>query len=317
MQVDTVFDLASVTKVFATATLAAVLVERGWIRWDQPIRSIFPEHPSRGITLAHLLSHTSGLPWWAPYWERIRARFEPSPLYEVPFAERQAEMRRLVLATAPEHAPGERAVYSDVSFLLLGFALEEIVGMPLDRAVRELVWEPMGVEGAFYRRVTRSPETDRQGFVAATEDSAWRGGVLQGQVHDDNCWSMGGVAAHAGAFAAVRDVLHFAQRLLGGFLSPRILRAAWSRVPSPPGCERTLGWDTPSGDNPSASRLSSPGTVGHLGFTGTSLWIDPKAGLAVTLLTNRVHPTRDNVRIRDFRPRFHEALRWDIASATL
>jgi CubicO group peptidase (beta-lactamase class C family) len=123
---------------------------------------------------------------------------------------------------------------------------------------------------------------------------------------------MGGYGGHAGAFGTIRDVLHFARGLMTGFLSSPVLDAAWTRVQNPPGCDRTLGWDTPSGPTSSAGGHFSEQSVGHLGFTGTSLWIDPKAQLAVVLLSNRVHPSRDNLKIRTFRPQFHDAIRMDL-----
>ncbi|OFZ56425.1 MAG: hypothetical protein A2428_15755 [Bdellovibrionales bacterium RIFOXYC1_FULL_54_43] len=306
IDVETFFDLSSVTKVFATATLAAVLVDRGWISWDTPLRSILPEYPHSGIELRHLLSHTAGLPAWEPFWEKLRSRFTPRELYRVSIRERQSAMRELVFSVPPGASPGERAVYSDLSFLLLGFALEQVTGMPLDQAVRKFVWDPMGVRDAFYRRVNRRAESAVLEQVAATENCPWRG-AIQGQVHDDNCWAMGGYGGHAGAFAKIRDLLQFARSLMTGFLSSETRRAAWSRVSSPAGCLRTLGWDTPGAVETSARGLSDR-SVGHLGFTGTSLWIDPERGLAIALLTNRVHPTRENIKIRAFRPRFHEVL---------
>jgi CubicO group peptidase (beta-lactamase class C family) len=316
---DTTFDLASVSKVFGTAALAATLVERKWIQWNAPLKCFLPEFPTDDVLLSHLLSHTAGLSWWEPYWQKLRERFG-DPLWRAPIADRQREMRRLMCAAPREARPGERAVYSDPSFMLLGFALEEATSMPLDSAIRDLVWSQMGIEmgegkGAFYRRIDNSPENARLDFVAATEKDSWRGGLLQGQVHDDNCWAMGGYAGHAGAFGRAQDVLQFAARLVMGHFSRETLGAMWTRVPQPSGCERTLGWDTPSGAEPSAGRFFSPRSVGHLGYTGTSIWIDPEASLAVTLLGTRVHPDRNEERIqafRKFRPRFHDALREDL-----
>jgi CubicO group peptidase (beta-lactamase class C family) len=319
MTPETVFDLASLSKVMATATLAATLVDRRWISWDTCLAEILPQ-AARGqegwapVRLRHLLSHTAGYLAWAPFWERMREKFAGKALHRVPVRERQRAMRELVLAIPPDVEPGSQALYSDISFLLLGFALEEVTGLALDQAVERLVWRPMGLETAFYRAVTADPLSARLEEVAATEECPWRGGVLQGQVHDDNCWSMGGYGGHAGVFGSARDVLQFARALLagqghGGFLSRETLRAAWSRVDEPPGCARTLGWDTPSGDEPSAGRLFSSRSVGPMGYTGTSLWVDPEARLAVALLTNRVHPTRENTLIRAFRPKFHDALR--------
>lgn len=188
--------------------------------------------------------------------------------------------------------------------------------MPLDRAITEWVLKPFEMNSAFYRRVGRKAgelDSGRLEAAAATEDCPWRGGVLQGQVHDDNTWAMGGYAGHAGLFGSIRDVLQFA-RVLPRMISSRTLGEAWTRVSEPTGCPRTLGWDTPTGPDSSAGRYFGLGTVGHLGFTGTSLWIDPAAGLAVGLLTNRVHPSRDNIAIRALRPKFHDALHEDLAS---
>lgn len=312
MCADTVFDLASLSKVMGTATLAAILVERGWIGWDSPLDALLPGSKFPGVSVRHLLSHTAGFAAWAPFWEKLRERFPPGSLFEVPIAERQSAMREFVLASKTEAAPGVRALYSDVSFLLLGFALEEVTRLPLDQAIETYVLRPMGITGARYFRTDRAPAQGLNEEIAATEKCTWRGSVLQGQVHDDNCWSMGGYGGHAGIFANAADVLKFGAHLLSGFLSKSTLTTAWTRVASPPACERTAGWDTPSGDTPSVGRKFSTRSVGHLGFTGTSLWIDPDAGVAVTLLSNRVHFGRENTLIRAFRPAFHDAIREDL-----
>lgn len=317
MVYDTVFDLASLTKIFATAPLAAVLVERGWMGWSTPVASILPTFPYPEIQIRHLLSHTAGYTAWKPLWTQLRDHFAPRPLYSVSIEKRQSWVRDALCSGAPEFAPEvaveTRATYSDLSFLVLGFALEAVTAMPLAQAVQRFVWGPMGIEGARFYPVTSSPADAIREEVAATEECSWRGGVLQGQVHDDNCWAMGGVAGHAGVFGTAKDLLFFSKRLLEGFLSPSVLKAAWTRVPRPPGCERTLGWDTPSGPESSAGHFFSTASVGHLGYTGTSLWIDPVAGLSVVLLSNRVHPSRENTKIRAFRPRFHDAIREDLS----
>jgi CubicO group peptidase (beta-lactamase class C family) len=309
---DTVFDLASISKVIATAALAANFVERGWLKWNTPVAAIFPEFKFKKIQVRHLLSHTAGYCAWVPLWEWMRQQFPFAPLSSIPIRVRQRAMREKVFSITPDVEVEEKALYSDISFLMLGFVLEEIAQMPLDQAVQKFVWKPMGIRGTFYRKVTRAPDEAIKDSVAATENSSWRGGVLQGQVHDDNCWAMGGYGGHAGVFGAARDVLYFSKKLLEGFLSPSTLKAIWTRVPMPPGCDRTLGWDTPSGEQSSSGRLFSKNSVGHLGFTGTSLWIDPEAEIAVTLLSNRVHPSRDNIKIREFRPLFHDAIRMDL-----
>ncbi len=311
MEVDTPFDIASVTKVMATASLVAQLVERRWVRWDSPVKRYLSDFPYSDITLADLLSHTAGLPAWSPLWQTLRESLrvnQGDEIFRLPISLRQAEMRRLVLNIPREAPTGERAVYSDISFLLLGYALEEICSAPLDEAVQSLVWNPMGLKGASFRRVNQSVEEARAEAFAATENCPWRGGVIQGQVHDDNCWSMGGVAGHAGVFARAEDVLRFGVEWLTRMFSTHTRSEAWSRVSRPSGCSRTLGWDTPSGEQPAAGQILSPLSVGHLGFTGTSLWIDPVRGWVITLLTNRVHLGRENIKIREFRNRLHTVL---------
>ncbi|MEO5970455.1 MAG: serine hydrolase domain-containing protein [Bdellovibrionia bacterium] len=316
MLANTVFDLASLTKVFATAPLAAALVDRGWLSWDTPIAALLPDYPYPKIEVRHLLSHTAGLAAWAPFWKTLWEQFAPIPLWQVSVQDRQIAMKKLVFAVPPESPPGERCVYSDLSFLILGFALEELTHLPLDQAVRKWVWDPMGIRGAKYFHtnldISRAMSQGIRLEYAATEDCSTRGGVLQGQVHDDNCWAMGGFAGHAGAFGQASDVLQYARGLFQGFLSPQTLQAMWTKVSKPLGCERTLGWDTPSANASSVGTKFSPASVGHLGFTGTSLWIDLEAELAVTLLSNRVHPSRENTHIKNFRPRFHDAIRLDL-----
>ncbi|MBS1961064.1 MAG: beta-lactamase family protein [Bdellovibrionales bacterium] len=322
MELDTVFDLASVTKVFGTGALAMAFVERGWLTWDTPASAILHDFRHAGVTLRQLAAHTSGLPAWYPFFERMREAFSTHELERIAVDERQEVMREIVMGVELERAPGTKAVYSDVGFLVLGFCLEAIAGLPLDRAVERFVWQPMGlyedpaggkVRGPFYRRTIEPAFRDRDETVAATEDCPWRRGVLQGQVHDDNTWAMGGYAGHAGAFGDARTLLRFGRALLDGYFSPAVTAEAWTRVSIPEGCDRTPGWDTPSGDSPALGKIFSPRSVGHLGFTGTSFWIDPVNQVVVTLLTNRVHPSRENTLIRAFRGRFHDALARDLS----
>lgn len=317
MAIETPFDLASVSKVYATATLAARLIDRGWIDWTTPLQAMIPQFSDSRVTIEHLLAHTAGLPAWLPLYERLRDRFAPSPIHEVSVELRQRAMRELVLAAPLEAEPGAVAVYSDLSFLLLGFALEEVTSLPLDAAVERFVWAPLGIESSVYRRTTRSASAGADERYAATELCPWRGAMVQGQVHDDNCWTMGGYGGHAGVLAPASDLMLFAARMLGGFLSPGVLSRAWTPVRPPMGplgCSRTPGWDTPSGDEPAFSKRFSQRSVGHLGFTGTSLWIDSTRGLAVALLSNRVHPSRENILIRSFRNQLHAALADDLGA---
>lgn len=314
ISVETIFDLSSVSKIFGTTALLATLIEQGRLKWSTSLQDIFPLYPYREIQLKHLLSHTAGFVAWQPLWERLRERFSGKKLENVPVEDRQRAMREIVLNIAPEVPIETRVLYSDISFLLLGFAIEEVTGLALDLAVTELLWKPMGIEHSYYTRVTASPTRQIDEKVAATEISAWRGGLLQGQVHDDNTWAMGGYAGHSGAFGNARDLLFFARRLMTGYLPLRIRDEMWTRVDWPVGCERALGWDTPSEKSSLLGDLMSRRSVGHWGFTGTSLWIDRDREIAVTLLSNRVHPTRDNNLMKQFRPVFHDALVTDFDS---
>jgi CubicO group peptidase (beta-lactamase class C family) len=303
---NTVFDLASLTKPLVTATLAARLVERGLLDWTTPVRSILeaPEEWS-GIELWHLLSHTAGFQAWSPFWQVLRERFG-AKLSHASIRQRSEFMRAEVLRQLPETEPGRRTLYSDVSFLALGFIVEQVTGMRLDHA-----WDELGF-GARFRPVHRHPSMQQPADdrCAATESSEWRGGVMQGEVHDENCWSMGGVAGHAGLFGTAEQVIEIVNAVFTGRLfSDAIADVVFARVTPSTGDPRTMGWDIPSGESSSAGPILAArrGVVGHLGFTGTSLWVDRQSGWAFLLLTNRVHFGRDNVGIRQLRPLFHQA----------
>ena len=318
MQPDTVFDVASVSKVMATAPLVAHLVDRGWLRWDTPVRAILPDFASREMNIGHLLSHTSGLTAWQPFFETIRSEIAGDDAIEFrAIAGRQERMRELVTALKPDLPPGQRTLYSDPNFLLLGFILETITDLPLDEAVTRYLWKPMGLRGPHYRRTNRAAFASRDDRYAATEDCPWRGTILQGQVHDDNAYVMGGYAGHAGVFAELRDGLEFGRKLYEReFFSHEILKKMWSLADSPAGCERTYGWDTPSGPSPAFSGFSK-NSVGHNGFTGTSLWIDLDRGYVVGLFSNRVHPTRLNEKHKTFRGVFHRTLAHELGIPNL
>jgi serine-type D-Ala-D-Ala carboxypeptidase len=301
MLTQTIFDIASLTKVFATTSLVTVLVERKWIKWDTPLQALLPDYPVRDLTLSHLLTHTAGLPAWKPLWEVLKKKFSPYPLDKINPEVRKQEMRNLLMKISPEDSIGKQRVYSDITFLLLGYALEEATQMTFQHAVQHLVWNPMGIKTAFFSLVNCGVEKGRRENVAATEDCHWRGGVLQGQVHDDNAWAMGGMGGHAGVFTNASELLKLSAQWLGHFFTNQTQLEAWNQ-----------GWDTPSLHDSSSGKYFSSNSIGHLGFTGTSLWIDPVARLAVVLLSNRVHPSRENIKIRKFRPRFHDALREDL-----
>ncbi len=306
----TPFDVASLTKVLATASLFARCVDRGWVKWEEPVAKFLPSADSR-LRFSHLLSHTSGLPAWKPFFELMIRDFGTPELHRFSVAERQSKMKEWVLATPLEEEPGKRCLYSDLGFMMLGFALEVLLNAPFDELVRKYVWQEMGLDSTFFFRTDQAPSALQQEEFAATEDCPWRKTVLQGQSHDDNVWAMGGYGGHAGAFSTTDDILKHLQQLRSGYLSTKILHAMWAPWQQ---SGRTLGWDIPSPKS-SSGRFFSEKSVGHLGFTGCSLWIDLAKGFAITLLANRVHPSRENLKIKDFRPLLHDALYLDAVSS--
>lgn len=330
---DDLFDVASLTKVMATATVAARLVGAGALALDAPVAEKLPGFDrggKEGVTARHLLAHASGLAWWRPYFERAAAdpvagaAFLP-PASRPPvgalapaFRRGRALLREAVLAEPLEAAPGTRAVYSDPGFLALGFLLEAVGGAPLARLADDLVFRPLRLastcflDGLDAASLARAAGRD----FAPTEDCPHRGEVNQGAVNDDNAWAMGGAAGHAGVFSTAVEVAALGQAWLDALrgrpsIVPAAAAAELARRDPTPGSTRALGWDTPSAAGSSLGTVlgrGPRGAIGHLGFTGTSLWVDVDAEVVVALLTNRVHPTRENERIRAFRPVFHDAV---------
>jgi len=301
----TVFDLASLTKPLATTPAVMKLVGEKKIGLSDSLASILPHFSGTdkaSITVRHLLCHTSGLPDYRPLYLKLGGA--------VP--ERRTDLcRRYLVETPLIHPIGKETVYSDLGFMILQWVVEAVSGRHLDRLTAEEIYRPMGISDLFYVN-RRFPRPDRR--YAATEKCPWRGRLLQGEVHDENAWILEGVAGHAGLFGTAGAVNHLLWRLIevykGGspedlFLNQALVRDFFSRQP---GTERVLGFDTPSQTGASCGRHFSGHTVGHLGFTGTSFWVDLERTVVVVLLTNRVHPTRENVRIRAFRPQLHDAV---------
>ena len=307
MTVDTVFDLASLTKPIATATALMLLAEAGMVGLDAPIGdylSVACRAASASPTLRQLLSHCAGLPAWRPYYQAIDPAWPPP------------DRRRAVYAAVHREpfiaSPGRTVQYSDVGFMLLGELVETVSGTPLDAFCEQKIFAALHLEGMGFRNLAR-PRPAGVPF-ASTESCPWRGRVIDGEVHDENAWIMGGVAGHAGLFATARQVWQFAQGLLDGLqgrawlVSTATLRTFTRRQAVPEGSTWALGWDTPTAGTSSAGRYFSPTAIGHLGFTGTSLWIDPAQQVIMVLLTNRVHPSRQRDGIRAFRPLIHDAV---------
>jgi CubicO group peptidase (beta-lactamase class C family) len=228
---------------------------------------------------------------------------------------RAARALRAILRLELEAEPGERAAYSDPGFILLGAALEAAAGRSLFAFAREELFLPLGMLQTRYC----PRHSERDGIPPTEEDKAFRGRTVQGEVHDENCFVLGGVSGHAGLFAPAADLLRFAEAMLSPLrndeeetlFTAESIRLFTRRAELPPGSTRALGWDTPSANSSSGSSFSA-GSFGHLGFTGTSLWIDPDRDLAVVLLTNRTFPTRVNKGVQELRPLLHDAIVKDI-----
>jgi|SRR5579864_8075245 len=299
---ETIFDLASLTKVIATTSLVMRHLHAGALELDTPIRALLPSWQGAdraAVSVRHLLDHSSGLPAHLRLWEHARGR---------------DAFERAIALTPLEAPPGTRSVYSDLGFMLLGFLIADIGGRRLDEQWAD--WRRVALPrdailafGAVGRLAPVRPEFP--GLVAPTELDPWRGRVLSGEVHDENAAALGGVAAHAGLFGTARAVGAFARLVLQTFQSatplgsPDAMRL-FAR-PSRPSDSRALGWDTMRPTS-SCGALMSPAAIGHTGFTGTSLWIDHEQDVYVVLLTNRVHPTRENQALPQLRPRFHDAV---------
>jgi CubicO group peptidase (beta-lactamase class C family) len=286
----TLYDLASLTKVITATTLAMRLFERGQLKLEYPVSRYFPSFIGEGrekITVKHLLTHSSGLPAHLPLYKEIQGKRN--------FVQR-------VLEIPLEYEPGTQAVYSDLGIILLGDIIEKVSGRTLDRLAAQQIFQPLGMTQTMFK-----PAASLKSGIAPTELDPWRGRLLRGEVHDENAYAMGGISAHAGLFADSGNLAVFCQMLLNGgvYDHRRIVRRSTLgkftvRQDLPEGSSRALGWDTPSPGS-SAGTLMSPASFGHTGFTGTSIWIDPTRELFVILLTNRVHPTRENNAIREVR----------------
>jgi CubicO group peptidase (beta-lactamase class C family) len=301
------FDLASLTKILLTTLLAMIRTERGEASLSAKLSWVLPDYVSRNpsaaeVTVGQLLSHTSGLPAWRPFHEKLRDHFGAAlPL--VPVARRKAHFDSLLDEVPLECAPGERVIYSDLGFLLL----ERILSRDLTSDAKRIFGTIPGLQ--FHDRPVLDSRTLSSTHVA-TEVCPWRG-LIQGTVHDDNAWSRGGLSGHAGLFGRLCDVQLWVESLFNEkWVSLSTLRQFTRTVSDSSGAVRAFGFDVPSATGAgSTGTCFSMNSIGHLGFTGTSLWMDLDAGEYAILLTNRVHPSRFDDRIRKLRIAFHEEVR--------
>jgi serine-type D-Ala-D-Ala carboxypeptidase len=299
----TVFDLASLTKVIATTTLAMRAVDEGRLSLDDRVADrlrAWRGADRESVTIHDLLAHTSGLTAYLPFYRDCTGRLE---------------FEHAICALPLEYVPRTQSIYSDLGFILLGFILEDA------RERTRAAWDPATTLAAQFHRLAAYISAEPLAFnpprawrphTAPTEVDPWRGRLLVGEVHDENAWALGGAAGHAGLFGTAAAVGAFARVTLLTLAGQDILANAatardFIRKPGVPGSSRALGWDTMLPTS-SCGTLMSPTAIGHTGFTGTSLWIDWERDLYVVLLTNRVHPTRDNERIGAVRRALHDAV---------
>jgi CubicO group peptidase (beta-lactamase class C family) len=322
----TLFDIASLTKPVATTTMAMILYERGFLELEAPVTGALPEFANaagtpdprrRDVTFRMVLAHSSGLPAYEKLFLRARER---------------NDLLRAALATPFTADPASRAEYSDIGFILLALALERIAGESLDVFCAREIFGPLSMAHTTFNppqslRPQIPPTADERedqerggagaharemppGASLTKPRSTFRNRVIQGEVQDENAYVLGGVAGHAGLFSTAEDISRFAQAMLNGgapILRPETVALFTQAETAPTGTTRTLGWDTPSSPSQSG-KYFGPGSYGHLGYTGTSLWIDPARRLSITLLTNRTWPDCSNPAIKQVRPKFHDAI---------
>ncbi len=299
---DTIYDLASLTKPVVTTTAIAMLVAANRMQLDAPVERFLPEWEKapdaagwrKKVTVRHLLLHTSGLPAWQQYFAAAKGK---------------KEILAKALAEPLVVEPGTKIEYSDIGFILLGEIVERVSGKTLDQFARERILAPLGMSDAQF-----NPPKNLRARIAPTEyDTTFRKRLVLGEVHDQNAWTMGGVAGDAGLFSTVADLAAFCQMMLNGgqYAHQRLLSrstiAQFTKAVKVGEISRTLGWDVPSEQSQSGKYFSAK-SYGHLGYTGTSIWIDPEKELFVILLTNRVHPSADNEKIKNVRPAVHDAV---------
>jgi CubicO group peptidase (beta-lactamase class C family) len=320
MRLETVFDLSSLTKPLATTIAVMLLVCENKLRLGDRVTRFFHNfgvHDKGHVTFRQVLAHCSGLAPWRPFFQQV-AQIEKTGKVNFMASHGAKEwVYEEIHREKPEAPPASKALYSDLNFMLLGETVERIATVALNRFCRERIYRPLGLRATDFidislvrsRRLEPVPE-----MFAPTSFCPFRKRMLVGEVDDENAYAMGGVAGHAGLFAPVKEVDRIAQELIACWagrselVPQKIIREFWTRDTTVRGSTWALGWDTPSPQFSSSGRHFSPNAVGHLGFTGTSLWIEPAREIAVSLLTNRVHPRRDNQAIRDFRPKIHDLI---------
>ena len=297
MTLNTLFDLASLTKVISTTNCAMICIDRGLFKLDDRVAKYIPHFAANGkenITIRNLLLHNSGLPAYKRYYK----------MYD-----NSTDVLNDIYSTKLEYPTGIKTVYSDLGIITLGKIIEKVTGMTLDKFAQKEIFDPLGMKNTMY-----NPPDSLKKYCAPTEyDNYWRHRQIQGEVHDETASMLGGVAGHAGLFSTAGDIAKVLQMLLqkGKYNGKQIIKPATVKLFTKRQSEestRALGWDTKSKTGSSAGDLFSDDSYGHTGFTGTSVWTDPERKLFVVFLTNRVYPTRENHKIFKVRPALHNAV---------
>lgn len=307
MEKDTVFDLASLTKPLATTMAIMKLVDDKKAELDRPLSGMIaaPLKDKKDLTLRYLLSHSAGFADWKPFYRDL-VHYRPE--------ERKRILREWIIEEPLMYNPGEGCLYSDLGFMLLEWIFEEVAETTLPRFMQHTFFGPLSLQKTFLHQGILPPGLKRED-VAATEKCAWRQRIIQGEVHDENAFALGGYSGHAGMFATAKEVLtlmnilrdHYLEKR-NDFFSPGIVQDFFRRQEIVGDSTRALGWDTPSVSNSSSGRYFSSTSVGQLGFSGTSIWMDLQKDITVVFLTNRIHPHRNNQQIRKFRPLLHDLI---------
>jgi CubicO group peptidase (beta-lactamase class C family) len=305
---DTIFDLASLTKPLSTTLCLMKLVDEGKLELDQPLSELIPilvSSDKRNLTPRQLLSHSAGFTDWKPFYLDLMA-------YESD--QRKGILREQILRDPLVYAPGEEYLYSDLGFMILEWIIEEVTGMSMRQFVEESFYQPLRLERTFLSTVPPSMPFKKVVF-AATQDCPWRKRVIQGEVDDENAWALGGYSGHAGLFGPAEEVYEVVNLLREHYFEMRndyfkseTVKTFFTRQDVVKGSDWCLGWDSRAEEDSSAGRYFSRNSVGHTGFTGTSVWVDLDRDIIVILLTNRVHPTRENEKIKAFRPVLHDLI---------
>lgn len=307
MRKDSIFDLASLTKPLATALAVSKLIERNQVFLDQKIGSILEEFKTSDkadITIDMLLRHTSGFPAHREYFKKIIKTNKPP----------RQHLRDLLVHEPLENKINTCQVYSDLGFMVLAWIIETISRQRLDRFVSEQIYDPLEIDDLFFISLNQQNEKLKKcrQKIVATQQCPWRKKLLAGEVDDDNAWAAGGIEGHAGLFGDAGSIYKLCCEILNAVqgkktvvLVPDIIQSFVSRKNKH---DRVAGFDTPSKEQSSSGRYFSASSMGHLGFTGTSFWIDPETSVIIIFLTNRVHPLRSNEGIKNFRPQLHDLI---------